>query len=229
MCHYYRGARQPPAHLSNEFSVRSNLYQMLLPDEGSYPLSPVPVVRLNDAGERELVAAEWGFLPAWWKPSDKTPKRTTFQRKCFNARSEEVDVKPTYREAFRRRRCLMPAAEFFELGHGFHLAEHRTFAFAGLWDRWRDADGAVVETCTMLTTEPYEAVTAVGHNRMPVIFTGDEEYARWLDSEVVERPPLDDLMRPSPAEIWRVHPPSENTAPRSATNAADVEQGRLFD
>jgi putative SOS response-associated peptidase YedK len=194
---------------------------------------------LNESGERELVAAEWGFLPGWWKPSDKTPKRTTFQRKCFNARSEEVDVKPTYREAFRRRRCLMPAAEFFELGHGFHLAEHRTFAFAALWDRWRDGDGAVVETCTMLTTEPNEAVARVGHNRMPVIFTGEEEYGRWLDAEIVERSPLEDLMRPTPGGIWQVYRPAAETKAEDSTGRiskarpdgrGSVEsQGQLFD
>lgn len=239
MCHYYRGSRKPPAHLANEFSVRSNLYQMLLPDEGFYPLSQVPVVRLDDAGERELAAAEWGFLPGWWKPSDKTPKRATFQRKCFNARSEEVDVKPTYREAFRRRRCLMPAGEFFELGHGFHLAERQTFAFAGLWDQWRDADGEAVETCTMLTTEPNEAVAAVGHNRMPVVFTGEDEYSRWLDAEIAEHSPLEELMRPTPGEIWQVHQPvaeanAENSTGRiwkahSDERGSIESQGQLFD
>ncbi|MBA3483061.1 MAG: SOS response-associated peptidase family protein, partial [Pirellulales bacterium] len=146
---------------------------------------------------------------------------------------------PTYREAFRRRRCLMPAAEFFELGHGFHLAEHRTFAFAALWDRWRDADGAVVETCTMLTTEPNEVVAAVGHNRMPVIFIGEDEYDRWLDPEIVERPPLEDLMRPTPGGIWHVHRPvAESNAEdpavhiwnaRSDGRDSAESQGQLFD
>ncbi len=79
MCHHYKGSRNPPAHLANEFSVRTNLYQLMLPDEGFYPLAEPPIVRLDASGHREMVAAQWGFLPAWWKPSDKTPKRTTFQ------------------------------------------------------------------------------------------------------------------------------------------------------
>ena len=118
MCHHYRTREARKLGLKpewdNEFSLRANLYQLTLPLDGFYPLAQVPVVRLNDAGQRELVPIEWGFLPAWWKPSDKTPKRAAFQRKCINARSEDVDAKPTYRDSFRRRRCLMPADEFFE-------------------------------------------------------------------------------------------------------------------
>jgi putative SOS response-associated peptidase YedK len=240
MCHHYRGSRNPPPHLANEFSLRANLYQLMLPDDGFYPLSQVPIVRLNDAGEREMVAAEWGFLPGWWKPSDKTPKRTAFQRKCINARSEDVDAKPTYRDSFRRRRCLMPAEEFFERGHYFHLTDRRTFAFAALWDRWRDADGAAVETCTLLTTEPNEAVAAVGHNRMPVVLTTRDEYARWLDPEITERSPLENLLVSTPAKIWHTYRGGSRAAaeaPRQASGSgavrrqhnAESEQRRLFD
>jgi putative SOS response-associated peptidase YedK len=181
--------------LADEFSVRSNQYQLLLPDAGFYPLARPPIVRLDEAGEREMVAAEWGLLPAWWKPSEKTPKRTTFQRKCFNARSEEVDAKPTYREAFKRRRCLMPADEFFEKGHYFHLADQRPFAFAALWERWRAGD-EVVDSCTLLTTAANDIVQSAGHPRMPVMLTEESEYALWLDAEVTERTRLEHLLRP---------------------------------
>ena len=196
MCHHYKGSRNPPAHLANEFSVRTNLYQLTLPDKGFWPLSTVPVVRIDDAGNREMIAAEWGLLPFWWKPSDKTPKRTTFQRKCFNARSEDVHAKPTYREAFKRRRCLMPAEEFFERGHYFHLSDFRPFAFAGLWERWRGGEGEVVDSCTILTTEPNELVRSVGHNRMPVLLTDEAQYAAWLNPETTERGPLESLFAP---------------------------------
>ena len=195
MCHHYKGSRYPPAHLADEFSVRSNMYQLMLPDEGFYPLGSPPIVRMDEAGEREMVAAQWGLLPFWWKPSDKTPKRTTFQRKCFNARSEDVDAKPTYREAFKRRRCLMPADEFFEKGHYFHLPDHRPFAFAALWEKWKGGD-EVVESCTLLTTAANDLVQSVGHPRMPVMLTNDAEYALWLNAEITERGPLDELMRP---------------------------------
>jgi putative SOS response-associated peptidase YedK len=196
MCHHYKGSRNPPEHLADEFSVRSNHYQLLLPDSGFYPLGTPPIVRLDEAGEREMAAAEWGLLPAWWKPSDKTPKRTTFQRKCFNARSEEVDVKPAYRDAFRRRRCLMPADEFSERDHYFYLADHRPFALAGIWERWRGADGEVVDSCTMLTTEANDAVRAVGHPRMPVILAREADYARWLNPELAGRAAFEALFGP---------------------------------
>jgi putative SOS response-associated peptidase YedK len=196
MCHHYKGSRNPPEHLADEFSIRSNHYQLLLPEAGFYPLGSPPIVRLDETGQREMVAAEWGLLPAWWKPSEKTPKRSTFQRKCFNARSEEIDVKPSYRDAFKRRRCLMPASEFMEHGHYFHLPEHRTFALAGIWERWNGAGGEVVESCTMLTTEANAEVASVGQTRMPVVLTGEAAYAKWLNAELSNRAALESLFRP---------------------------------
>jgi putative SOS response-associated peptidase YedK len=193
MCHHYKGSRNPPPHLANEFSVRSNHYQLLLPVEGFYPLAQAPIVRLDAAGQREMVAAEWGLLPAWWKPSDKTPKRTAFQRKCFNARSEEVDAKPTYRDAFKRRRCLVPADEFFEKGHYFHQPDFRPFAFAGLWEQWRGGEDEVVQSFTLLTTEANELVRSVGHPRMPVMLTGEADYARWHNPDLAGREPFESL------------------------------------
>src|SRR5215213_5391645 len=112
---------------------------------------------------------------------------------CFSARSEDVHTKPAFRDAFKRRRCLMPADEFFEKGHYFHLMEHRPFAFAALWERWGRGEEAV-ESCTLLTTEPNEAVRSVGHHRMPVLLTREEEYAAWLNPETVERGALEELM-----------------------------------
>ena len=166
MCHHYKGSRQPPVHLADEFSLRSNLYQLPLPETGFYPLAMTPIVQLDGEGERERIAAQWGFLPAWWKPSEKTASPAAFQRKCINARSEDVDAKPTFRDAFRRRRCLMPAEEFFERGYYFHLADRRTFAFAALWEQWRGAGDELVESCTLLTTEPNKAVRAVGNAKI---------------------------------------------------------------
>lgn len=200
MCHHYKGSRNPPEHLADEFSIRSNHYQLLLPDAGFYPLGRPPIIRLDAAGEREMIAGEWGLLPAWWKPSDKTPKRSTFQRKCFNARSEEVDIKPAYREAFKRRRCLMPAGEFMERGQYFHLPQHRTFALAGIWERWHGADGEVVESCTMLTTEANEVVKEAGHPRMPVLLVGEAAYARWLNPTLSGRAAFEPLFKPFPAD-----------------------------
>jgi putative SOS response-associated peptidase YedK len=232
VCHHYRTREARKLGLKpewdNEFSLRTNHYQLALPLDGFYPLAQVPAVRLNDAGERELVPVEWGFLPAWWKPSDKTPKRTAFQRKCINARCEDVDVKPTYRDSFRRRRCLMPADEFFERGYYFHLADHKLFAFAALWDRWRDGDGQAIDTCTLLTTAPNEAVQSVGHTRMPVILTNEEQYARWLNPEVGERRPLEELLQPTPTEWWSLYPAKELQPTHEQAPPQPPRQGQLF-
>ena len=198
MCHHYKSVRNPPAHLADEFSVRSNLYDVQLPLAGFYPLHQVPIVRLDDQGEREMIAAQWGLLPGWWNPSGKSTSPQAFQRKTFNARSESVHEKPTYRSAFKTRRCLLPAVEFFEKGHYFHFAEHRPFAFAGLWERWQ-REGEIIESCTLLTTEPNELVQSVGHHRMPVLLTDEQHYGLWLNPDIVERPAVEELFRPYPA------------------------------
>ena len=142
---------------------------------------------------------EWGLLPRWWKPSGKRVKRSGYQRKCVNAVSEEVTEKPSYREAFKRRRCLMPASEFQEQADGakalFHLPDRKAFMLAALWERWTGAD-EVVESCTMMTTAANAEVRSIGQDRMPLVFTTAAECARWLDPEIVERGPLEDLMRP---------------------------------
>jgi putative SOS response-associated peptidase YedK len=197
MCHHYKGSRQPPEHLRDEFSLRANQHHLDFQDAGFYPLAQVPIIRLDANGEREMVAAEWGLLPFWWKPSDKVPKRSTFQRKTFNARSEDVDTKPSYREAFKRRRCLLPAGEFFEKGHYFKFSDDRPFAFAGLWESWRAGEGEIVESCTLLTTEPNELVRSVGHHRMPVLLASEADWRLWLDPEALGRDVVEHLFVPS--------------------------------
>lgn len=205
MCHHYKSVRNPPADLADEFSVRANLYDVQLPLAGFYPLQTVPIIRMNDVGQREMVGAQWGLLPGWWKPSGKSKSPSAFQRKTFNARSESVHEKPTFRAAFKTRRCLLPAVEFFEKGHYFHLPEHRPFAFAGLWERCQQ-EGEAIETCTLLTTEPNEAVKSVGHHRMPVLLTDPEQYGLWLNPDVAERPPLEKLFQPYPAGEIQFYP-----------------------
>ena len=199
MCHHYVGQKAGRKYYEDAFSIRANqaLAVRQLPLGGFYPLKPVPVVRLDESGERELAVCEWGFLPFWWKPSDKQPKRAAFQRQCFNARSETVDTKPAYREAFKRRRCLLPAEKFEEKKHYFSFADERPFAFAGLWETWGKGDDAI-ETCTLLTTEPNEEIRSVGHHRMPVVLQTEEQYALWMNPEIVERGPLEELMLPLP-------------------------------
>ncbi|MEO0530524.1 MAG: SOS response-associated peptidase family protein [Planctomycetota bacterium] len=192
MCHHYKAARRLPEHFVAEFSLPTNL-QRVFADAAAdaYPLKPVGGLRVSSGGELEAFVAEWGLLPRWWKPSDKTPKRAKFQRQTFNARSETAATKPTFRDAMKKRRCLLPFDQFEEKGHYFGIGE--PISFAGLWESWRGEDGEV-ETVTLLTTEPNAEVRGVGHNRMPVLLTTAESRRDWLveGAEAVELGPFAD-------------------------------------
>lgn len=196
MCHHYRVPKAIPEHFVAEFSLRTNQRAIVgelaaaLPDSGAWPLKSVPAIRIGEDGELNAFAAEWGLLPRWWKPSDKQPKRSAFQRKTINARSETATEKPTFRDAWQKRRCVLPLVEFFERGHYFGTGE--PIAFAGLWEAWRGDSGDVL-TATLLTTEPNAEVQSVGHRRMPVLLATPDARRDWLLSAET-----DETLRPFP-------------------------------
>ena len=141
-----------------------------------YNVSPgtdVLIVRSRERETREIGITRWGLVPFWAKDSD-------FGAKTINARSETASQKPAFRAAFRYKRCLIPADGFYEwAGSGrkkqpffIHLENRKPFAFAGLWESWTGADGSVLETCTILTTEANEKLSKL-HHRMPVILPQD--------------------------------------------------------
>ena len=209
MCHHYVGAKDPPPWLElvPGFSERVTFTPWGLTN--FYPLSQVPVVRLDNNGEREFIACQWGFLPFWWKPKDAKDKPTAFQRKCYNAVSEEIHTKRSYQAAFKSRRCLLVGAEFEEKRHMFSLPGKNAFCFAAIWEEWNDRSSlfpSSVVSCSMLTTEPNAEVRSVGHHRMPVLLRTEEEYAAWLNPEIVERGPLEELMRPLVDGVLQVAP-----------------------
>jgi putative SOS response-associated peptidase YedK len=160
------------------------------------PTQPVPVAR-DGAGGRELVLARWGLVPHW-------AQDPSIGNRLINARSETVAEKPSFRDAFRKRRCLVPATGFYESlaspggkqPFHFRLLGGRPFAFAGLWERW-DKGAEPVESCTILTTEANAVVRPV-HERMPVILR-PEDFAGWLDP-LGNPAALQALLRPYPAE-----------------------------
>lgn len=171
------------------------------------PTQPVAIVRLKegkrDAPDRELTYAQWGLIPSW-------AKDPSIGSKTINARSEGVDEKPSFRAAFKRRRCLVPATGFYEWKkrgsskepYFISMEDGEPFAFAGLWETWSPADGGQIDTCTILTTEPNELMAEL-HNRMPVILRR-EDYAFWLgagkDSTTQELGELKSLLLPYAAE-----------------------------
>ena len=133
----------------------------------------------------------------------------------INARAEEAAAKPLYREAFKKRRCLIPADAFYEWQQlnqrkkrpfAFALQSGEPYAFAGLWERWKPRDGEPLETFTILTTDPNALAERV-HNRMPVILE-PRNYSRWMEPGDPARPPID-LLRPYPAEKMHSWPVDE--------------------
>jgi putative SOS response-associated peptidase YedK len=147
------------------------------------PSQPVPVVRLTADGKRVIDAVRWGLIPSWSKDKPKLQP--------INARAETVASSGMFRQAFARRRCLVPADGFYEWQRAgqakqpmyVHRRDDAPFAFAGLWERWKpDPDAEPVDTCTIITTTPNALMSPI-HDRMPVILS-PTDYARWLDREV---------------------------------------------
>jgi putative SOS response-associated peptidase YedK len=132
----------------------------------------------------------------------------------INARSETASMKPAFRDALKCRRCLIPADAFYEwkrIGkpkqpYCFEVNEGELFAFAGIWDLWKDASGNAVETCSILTTTP-NAVTAIVHDRMPVILDLDS-YDLWLDPRMRDVGLVSELLKPCNARNMRSYPVS---------------------
>lgn len=172
----------------------------------SYNVAPTqraPVVRLGAKG-RESALLRWGLIPAWAK--DKS-----VGYKLINARAEGIATKPSFRSALKSKRCLVIASGFYEWKklatskqpYWIGFTDRRSFAFAGLWERWTDrASGEHIETYTIITTEP-NGLCAPIHNRMPVILD-PADYERWLSAET----PPEDLLRPFPVAEMAAYPVS---------------------
>ena len=159
----------------------------------------------------------------------------------INARSETAATKPAFRDALKFRRCLIPADAFYEWmrtakakqPYCFEVNGGELFAFAGIWDRWKDARGKVVETCSILTTTP-NAVTSPVHDRMPVILDPDS-YDLWLDPGMKDVAAASELLKPYDAGLMRCYPVGRrvnSTANDEEACSAPVElaqiQNRLF-
>ncbi|PYX50071.1 MAG: hypothetical protein DMG76_35560, partial [Acidobacteria bacterium] len=132
----------------------------------------------------------------------------------INARSETAGTKPAFRDALKSRCCLIPADAFYEWQrtgkakqpYCFEINEGALFAFAGIWDRWKDAGGKWLETCSILTTTP-NAVTSAVHDRMPVILDQDC-YDLWLDPGMRDVDAASALLKPYDARLMRCYPVS---------------------
>jgi putative SOS response-associated peptidase YedK len=172
------------------------------------PSQSVPIVRLTPEGQRECVFVRWGLPPSWAK-EPKTDYST------INARAETVATKPAFRDAFRRRRCLVPASGYYEWAarpgsktkqpYYISLRDGGLFAFAGLWEHW-EKEGTVIESCTVIVTEANELTRAI-HDRMPVILEG-QDYELWLSAEGRQVEHLQSVLKSFPSEQMQAYPVS---------------------
>ncbi|TKS60043.1 MAG: hypothetical protein EWM72_01728 [Nitrospira sp.] len=172
------------------------------------PFQHIAAIRIEpDTTARKLVMLRWGLIPSW----AKDPK---IGYQCINAKAETVAEKPSFRSAFKKRRCLVIATGFYEWQvqgrtkqpMWIGLQSKRPFAFAGLWEHWTPAEGEPLETCTIITTEPNDLMAPI-HNRMPVILA-PTSYDQWLDPTVQQVESLKALLRPYPSEKLAAYPVS---------------------
>jgi putative SOS response-associated peptidase YedK len=189
----------------------------LCPAAPRYNLAPsqdVLAVRQAEDGVRELAPLRWGLVPAWSKGPNS-------RYSMINARAETVADKPAYRNAFRRRRCLIPSEGFYEwcvTATGkqpwlIRRTDGAPFAMAGLWEVWQ-ADGAALQTCTIIVTDANAAIAPV-HDRMPAIIR-PADYGAWLDPDHSDRATLTALLRPADPADWLIYPVSRRVnSPRN--------------
>jgi putative SOS response-associated peptidase YedK len=172
----------------------------------SYNVAPTQQVAavLEEEGKRRLEMLRWGLVPSWADDPE-------IGARMINARSETAAEKPSFRSAFRRRRCLIAADGFYEWKrengskqpYYFHMREDRPFAFAGLWESWeKDGDGAL-RSCAILTTRANSVLDGI-HDRMPVILPS-ESYDAWLDPDA-EKEELAELLIPYPGDDLETYP-----------------------
>jgi putative SOS response-associated peptidase YedK len=202
----------------------SNLYDRFSAEDlgnnpdmmSDYNVAPgriMPVVTRNSPNK--LVMMKWGLVPFW----AKDPK---IGYKMINARADSLTTKPSFRNAFKKQRCLVPASGFYEwkesdtktekgtkqkIPYYIKIKDQGLFAFAGLYDVWKDAEGKEIQTYTIITTKPNSLVDKI-HDRMPVIVAEDNE-SIWLDGSTDENA-LKELLQPFSAKKMEAYPVSSD-------------------
>ena len=195
------------AHQIREAFPWVTIEEEIQPRYNIAPSQPIAVVP-ND-GKNRLDYYVWGLIPSW-------AKDPSFGSRMINARGETVDQKPSFRAAFRRRRCLIMADGFFEwkkvpgqktkVPTYIKMKDSRPFAFAGLWENWQAPDGSHILSTTIITTEPNDLLQDI-HNRMPVILPQDA-YQTWLQPEEIDPGQLKPLFVPYTSKELTAYPVS---------------------
>jgi putative SOS response-associated peptidase YedK len=176
------------------------------------PGQPIGIVRLEH-GRPTFALVRWGLIPSWTK--ELKPGKP-----LINARAETVNEKASFRNAMRRRRCLIPADGFYEWqgtpgrkqAYHIHRPDHGLFAFAGLWETWMSPDGSEIDSAAIITTAANATVGRI-HDRMPVVIAPDH-YAGWLDCERLSAAEAAHLLRPAAEDDFVVEPTVIERTPR---------------
>ncbi len=185
--------------------------QQLLDLEAQYNIAPtqtvVTLLHNGETNKREFQKRRWGLIPSW----AKDPAIST---KLINARAETIAEKPSFRSAFKQRRCLVVADGFYEWQRHqgkkqpfyFRLQDGQPFGFAGLWEKWTNPAGEEISSCTIVTTAANELLQPI-HDRMPVILA-PQDYDLWLDPQEQKPQALQHLLSPYPASEMTAYPVS---------------------
>jgi putative SOS response-associated peptidase YedK len=212
-----------------EFFQLEDDYPLLEARYNIAPTQPVLAVREETGAgsggpvtKRQIAHFSWGLVPSW----SKDPRQGA---KLINARAETLAEKPSFRHAFRRRRCLIPADGFYEWqGKGrnkqtFHvrLRNQKLFAFAGLYEEWHGPNGETMESCAIVTTQANELMRPL-HERMPVILK-PQDYDAWLSSKNEDLEVLSKLLVAYPADEMLAAPVGE------FVNAVNNEGGKCLE
>lgn len=196
-----------------------------LPIEKRYNVAPTqtaPVVRIKE-GARRLDMLRWGLIPSW-------SKDIKIGYKLLNARAESLGEKPSFRSAYRSRRCLIPASGFYEwkqnegskIKQPYYITGSSTeiLVFAGLWEEWRSPQGEVIESYTIITTDTNDLLKTL-HNRMPVILK-PEDFERWLNPNSTSQE-LCSLLAPCDSGYLKFYPVS------TQVNSAKFQEAKCIE
>jgi putative SOS response-associated peptidase YedK len=198
----------------------------VIPDDlfPRYNIAPSqPVAVIPNTGDNTVSMYKWGLIPSW-------AKDPSIGDRMINARAESLAEKPSFRNAFRRRRCLILADGFYEWKQNpdmkskqpvyIRLKDNQPFAFAGLWELWNSPDGSEIRSCTIITTQPNSLLETI-HSRMPVILPTDA-YQRWLAVDDTQPAHLNDLLVPYQASDMIAYPVSR------MVNSPEMESPELI-
>ena len=208
-------------HSTEDIAERFAIEQPTLKLTPRYNIAPTQPVAVHRES-RTLEEFTWGLVPGW-------AKDPAIGNRIINARAESASEKPAFREALRRRRCLVPASGYYEwrrsgpqrLPMYLRLGDGRPMALAGLWEEWTAPSGAILQSGAILTTAP-NPLAATVHTRMPAILD-DKAIAVWLDPAVSDTGQLTSLLEPYAGDNMIAHPVS------TAVNRVDYDEAECIE